>query len=260
MKNLTELAGEKAILDFVETLWKTKEFQDSFKSKKGFIHQWIQEFSKTPRLFFTMDDLKNEQGHFTSWLNCVSLRHYHNDAVSDLYYLHEIIHATTLTYKMDLPFSEWKTRMFENELMTSLQSEVLVYFHLPTLRRKSFNFEIWADSYLNLSADYRSQQFTDFLRNERLRIYSNPHSQKAPEVEIAKYHKQNEEWAKIWKRSYNQVETFMYQFYRLAQKNKGAASRLHKYWIQEQIDLGNDKFPFPKEARAFALLYWQNKK
>ena len=260
MEKIKPLIHKKEIKNYLNSLWKTKEFKESAQNPQGFIHHWVELFSDSPRMFFSMTDDFYEKGHFTSWMNCVSIREYENDAINDLYYLHEIIHCCTIPYKLGLNFSEWKSKMFYNELTTSLYSEVLVYFHLPQLRAKSFNFKIWADAFLDKkNIKHESPEFFNSLVAERRRIYLNPAPQDSAELEIAKYQNQNEEWATLWKDSYNEIEGFMEKFYLLTQTDPKAASDLHYAWICSLIKKGGKNYPFPQEAEAFAKIYWKIK-
>jgi hypothetical protein len=261
MKNILKLVNEEDIKNYVGSLWKTNDFKEAHKDQNSFISKWINEFSKRPRLFFEMDDEVNEKGHFTSWMNCVSIRTYPNDAISDLYYLHEIIHCTTMPYSSIQDLNAWKQKMFDNELLASLNSEVLVYFHLPQLRSKSFTFPIWADSHLSTkNLDFKSDGFYKLLETERRRIYNHPKLDNNPELEIAKYQAQNEKWITIWENSYPTIENFMANFNQLSLISKEDASLLHFNWINGLIQLGGKSYPFPDEAEAFAKAYWNNKK
>jgi hypothetical protein len=203
-----------------------------------------------------MTDDELERGHFTSWMNAVAHRHYENPAIQDLYYFHEILHASTMRYNGELEFSRWKGKMIENEIEVSLDSEVFIYHHLPTLREKSFPFKIWADS-IEIKGDLVEAR--KYLKKERVRIYKNPKPENKPELEISKYHKQNEEWAKIWKDNYLEIEKTMAKFYDLSEKDKTEAVHFLTSWIEKHLAVNQNICPFLKEAKLMARLYWRNK-
>ena len=76
------------------------------------------------------------------------LRSYAEDVISDLYYLHEIVHAVNIRYQPSALFTSWYRRMNSIELSASLETEGYVYLRIPGLRERSFGDEIWADRYL----------------------------------------------------------------------------------------------------------------
>jgi hypothetical protein len=255
MKNIISLIEPKEIKDFVNNLWQTEEFKKSCTEENGYINSIVAQFSDHPRFFYEVTDDTLERGHFTSWMNAISFRKYENPVIQDLYYLHEILHATTMRYNQKLDFSRWKGKMIDNEVEVSLDSEVLVYLKLITLRPKSFDFEIWADSLTDLNMN--DPDFRKNLKKERVRIYKTPNPKSKPELEIAKYHLQNEEWSKVWKDNYLEIERALEHFYLLSKTSKQEASKFLKSWFDQQLEKGI--CPFQKEARAVAKIYWKNK-
>ena len=56
-------------------------------------------FAAPPMVFAEMSDAELEYPHFATWFGMTYLRTYDDPAVSDLYYLHEIVHAALLHYE-----------------------------------------------------------------------------------------------------------------------------------------------------------------
>jgi hypothetical protein len=257
MKNIINISDPQKIKNFVYSLWKTKEFQGSHAKAGDYVNRIVEKFSESPRFFYESSDDHLERGHFTSWMNFICLREYENPAIQDLYYLHEILHASTMKYIPSLEFVRWKGKMIDNEVEVSLDSEVLVYHHLKSLREKSFSFEIWADS-----IDFSKIENADFrkdLKKERIRIYKSPNPKSNPEMEISRYHKQNEEWSKIWKDNYSDVEKTLSSFYELATGSKDDASQFLLTWMNSQLLKNQGLCPYLKEAKLVSKIYWKNK-
>ena len=147
MKDIITLQTSKEIDGFVYGLWRTDLFRKSHREKDGYINRLITEFSKVPRFFYTMTN-RVERSHFTTWFNVIALRpEYENDAISDLYYLHEITHAATMYYNPTLSWQDWYKKTMQNEMEASLESEAFAYLELPGLRKLSFDHEIWLDRF-----------------------------------------------------------------------------------------------------------------
>lgn len=257
MKNIIGIPDPQEIKSFVHSLWKTQEFKESSVKAGDYVNLIVDRFSQSPRFFYESSDDHLERGHFTSWMNFICFREYDNPAIQDLYYFHEILHSSTMKYNSSLDFSRWKGKMINNEVDVSLESEVLVYLHLKSLREKSFGFKIWADS-----IDFTKSSEVDFCKNlkkERVRIYKTPNPKSKPELEIARYHKQNEEWSKIWKDNYVEVEKTLESFYKIAGDAKEEASIFLLKWMKEQLSKNQGLCPYLKEAKLVSKIYWRNK-
>ena len=83
----------------------------------------------------------------------------------------------------------------------------------------------------------------------------------ADEIEawIRRFASQNLVWAAIWARRYDEVERAMVELRRTAVSDRRGAIERHVDWLRSKpVTLGTD-VPFPREAEAFAAVYWKNK-
>lgn len=254
MRDLILLRRREEIEGFLRALWRTGEFRGSHDDPCGYVRHWAARFAATPRIFFTMTHPEVERSHFTPWFNALHFRDYANPAVHDLFCLHEIVHAVTMTYDADLPFAAWLEKMAENEMRTSLESEVMVYFELPGLRAKSFPGAIWADRFLGGPTPERAALFA-----RRLEAMLRPTD--AVERAMSFYPRQNVEWAEVWRRRYREVERRMASFLAEVDRDPGAALERHAAWLLEETGMSRERpYPFPDEAEAFAAIYHRNKR
>lgn len=99
--------------------------------------------------FWFYEPLAGERQMFSVWFaHAIGRRNYENPVLHDLYLLHDLLHAYTfIDAPGDTP-SRWRARMRANEIMVSLETEVLVYARCPSLRAHSFPHPVWADRFL----------------------------------------------------------------------------------------------------------------
>lgn len=247
MKNLKVLKSPQEINDFIYNLWATDEFKQSHKEKDGYINKLVEKFSAYPRFFAEMTDQTVEWAQFYSYFNILIHRSYFNKTIQDLYYLHEIIHISTMLYSKDLDFNFWKSKMIDNEMCASVESEVLVYNQL-SIRNKSFNFEIWADTLPKELLDNREN-----LIQHRLDRMKHPTNK--VELTLNKYYTNNQVWAEIWKSRYNQVEIALSNFYQKCLTDNNEAVECLKNFIEHNLD---KEVLFRKEAEEFSKIYLNN--
>jgi hypothetical protein len=294
MKLAALLATPLEVVDFVGTRWQTQEMRDSHNDPNGYVRKIVEEFARLPRIFTTMDVPEIESSNFTTWMNAISIRNYDSPGISDVYYLHEITHAARMIYDPTLAWNRWYEKMAKNEYYTSLETEVYVYLALPTLRAKTFQFEIWADRFLNdpqiheyLTADDRFigmehparwQSVRYNIAEQRKAAMQSPDPFDFLELQIANYLEQNLDWARIWRKNYNEIEQYMLDFKTQVDATNAAFYRnqedldsslrmdLEDHWSWLTGQLWSEKsgatyaYPFPDEANAFAEVYKTNKK
>jgi hypothetical protein len=271
MKAVVNLAGPKQVHDHVYALWRTDLFRRSHDERGGFVRGIIDRFAALPRIFYDMSEPEIEASHFSVWFNAIAHRPwYDNDAVSDLYYLHELKHAAGMTYQAGMPWNRWFTKMVANEFEASFCTEVQAYFELPGLRERSFPFDIWADRFLGDAAtaegwnrcDKRDvvavAAFWTPLRARRKDVMVKPDPFDFIELQIRAYVEQNLEWVRIWQQSYPLVEAHMSGTARAAEGGAdwSALLALHREWLDRQSENG---VPFRREAVEFAQIYHANK-
>jgi hypothetical protein len=163
MKNLTLLPSCTDVIAYAHDHWKTDVFRTLQESRGSYLQHYVDLFAGKPRIFYDMDDPELERNHFTVWLNAIQRRDgYSNPYLEDMYNLHEIIHAIDMKYDSHSTHFDWSVRSLVNELKATIETEVVLYFAIPTLREKTFPFEIWADRFLDnrvlLSTQHRANQ------------------------------------------------------------------------------------------------------
>jgi hypothetical protein len=271
MKDVAALASPKQVHEHVRKLWRTELFRRSHDEGAGFVRGIIDRFAALPRLFYDMSEPEIEASHFSVWFNAIAHRPwYDNDAVSDLYYLHEFKHAAGMTYQAGMAWNRWFTKMVANEFEASFCTEVQAYFELPGLRERSFAFDIWADRFLgdeDLAARWNGSDKRDGaavaafwapLRAKRKEAMVKPDPFDFIELQIRAYVEQNLEWVRVWQQSYPLVEAHGSEIAGAARSGSDwpAVLALHRRWLAERSE---DGVPFRREAAEFAQVYRANK-
>jgi hypothetical protein len=271
MKATTALASPEQVHEHVRALWRTDLFRRSHDDSGGFVRGIIDRFATLPRVFYDMSEPEIEASHFSVWFNAIARRPwYDNEAVSDLYYLHELKHAAGMTYQDDMPWNRWFTKMVSNEFEASFCTEVQAYFELPGLRERSFRFDIWADRFLGDKTirdrwarckgrdGATAAEFWAPLRARRKEVMVKPDPFDFIELQIRAYVEQNLEWVRIWQRSYPLVEAHMSGLVTAAATGTDWPSLLlsHQDWLAARAESG---VAFRREAEEFARIYHANK-
>ena len=77
---------------------------------------------------------------------------------------------------------------------------------------------------------------------------------------IHKFAQQNEAWAAIWSRRYDQVETQMAELHEAVDRGGSRKKAMDRFmsWLQSPAVTHNTEIPFPDEAEAFAGVYRLN--
>jgi len=250
MKDLVSLRTTDEVVDFVRSLWRT-----DLVRRSAYVDEWVQQVARHPAVFAEMSDMELEYPHFATWFGMTYRRSYADPVISDLYYLHEIIHSALLTYRSGLPFTAWYRKMTSLELSASLETECFVYLATPGLRDASFKDEIWADRFLG-GQSRLGDSLRDVVRQDRYKAMQHPDPMDYCEQQIAAYARQNFEWANGWKldvapgrAAYQEVEEHMAGF-----RAGDVSIDRHVEWLCQFGEV-----PFPAQARLFAPIYWKNK-
>ena len=262
MRDVKALVTADEIHAFFKALWRTPEFQESH-THGGYVFAWIDRLAEYPRFIGELTDPRIERAHFSPWWNVLGRRSYDNPAINDLFYLHEIAHMAMLVYEDAMSWGAWAAKMADNEMLASLESETLVYLAMPSLREKSFAQEIWADRFLTEEPDGSGMRdaavraaHRSFMLMERYRARRVPDD--TLERRIATFQQENEAWAQIWRRSYQDVERAMRTFREMATHDRHSASQWLLDWHDGQARAG-DGIPFRAEAEQFAEVYWRSR-
>ncbi len=253
MKNPVKLATPSSCIDYVRGLFKTPEFKNS-----PYLAGWVERFAKHPSVFAEMSDPELETPHFGTFFGLTYLRHYDEPAISDLYYLHEIVHAALLYYDPSMLFTSWYRKMNSIEFSASLETEGYVYLRVPGFRELSFRDEIWADRYLG-GQRRLGEGIAEIMRQDRYKAMQHPDPMDWCEQQISAYARQNFQWAGTWKLevvcdgvrrpAFSHVEEHMARL-------RGGEVDLdeHVAWLERQGEI-----PFRDQAKLFAHVYWENK-
>jgi hypothetical protein len=253
LKNLTLLSEPAAAESYVLGLFRSPPFQNS-----EYVASWVKRFAQHPAVFAEMSQPELETPHFGTYFGMTYHRSYDEPAVSDLYYLHEIVHAVLMSYQPELIFTSWYRRMNSTEFSASLETEGYVYLRIPGLREISFKDEIWADRFLG-GHRRLGEGIVDIMRQERYKAMQQPDPMDYCEQQIAAYARQNFEWAGCWRLdadcggkrrpAYLFVEEHMARV-----RSKQIGLEEHARWLEQWGEV-----PFLDQARLFAPVYWNNK-
>ncbi len=189
------------LVNHIGSLWQTDEFRNAHNDPNSPIRKCVDAVAnKGPLWFYDMSD-PIERTQFSSWWRHVQTRHYDIPAVTDLYYYHELTHIANhrnSNYKCELlSEDEWDGSVYEEEMIASLESEVFVYWYFPTLRAKTFPFEIWADRFQAPTEKLESAKWD--IREARVKIFREPNFDDPIEMSIHKYNNQNMIWCNYWR-------------------------------------------------------------
>lgn len=257
MKDIAVISPE-SVKDFLFTTFKTKEFRDS-----DAIEELVDKASERPLMVYSRTDELLEHAHFTAWMGMIQKRRYKNPYIHDLHWLHELYHFSTMKYDGNQSFSDWHMKMCLNEADAALTSEAYIYWLIPGLREKTFDFEIWNDRFSKKKPVYailpRSDVDFDFQRTSlyaslydlRSRAIRSPNPFDFQQMQIAIYARQNYEWSLTWQKSWREVESHMSEYYETNDVD------FHLDWIYKKMK--ND-IPFYEEAFVFRKVLEETQK
>lgn len=101
---------------------------------------------RTPIFFHSSQEY--EKAHFTQYFNLSLMRDgYENPYLSDLYYLHDFVHMAFYNpwNPRSHSFEEFCKIVIDNEFFASNETEMLTYYRLPSLRKKTLPQKIVYD-------------------------------------------------------------------------------------------------------------------
>jgi predicted double-glycine peptidase len=277
MKNLRIVVSKQEIHEHMMDLWETESFRDSHRTG-GFIYQCVEQFAWLPRIFADMTNDQLERAHFSTWWGVMMNRDdYTNPVIHDLYWLHEMFHAGNMPYIPGIGRQAFDEKMQRNELEASVLSEIQVYFEMPELRAKSFDYPIYADRFLEDPEIVALWKINKHVAIETIRtirrnvMLSKPeHLMDITELWIRRFAEQNSIYAITWSDRYNEIEQAMHRFQMLTvpdddarrMENDARLYAVHKHaeWIfDEAIKDKVNNIPFRQEAELFSAFYLANK-
>ena len=157
---------------FWKNFWRTDAFRALIDDPSTGYASFLGEVAKRP-WWFIAPTQSYERRHFTPWFAQAFInRSYENPLIEDLYYWHDLIHAMTFVDASRMNEESWRLGMRANEINTSLETELLIYWRAPDLRRQTFDHPIWIDEVMGpFDADARNR-----LLRYRTELFSNPNS------------------------------------------------------------------------------------
>lgn len=252
MKSLILLPERQDVIYHCQTLWQSELFKQSM-AEGGYVCHLVERFAEQGRVFCQMSDGYMERAHFSAWWNVFPYREYGDAILNDLYWVHEMTHAILMPYGRGKTFEAWRQTMNENEYEASVESEAWIYTQLPGLRGLSFKHPIWVDRFLG-EEGLSFPMTREDLYNRRLRAQTRP--QDAIERAMSTFVEQNARWAEVWRLSYEDVEDVMCKFRDESTINRTQALKNHVRRLVERSEAQEAPYPWAREARAFAEIYW----
>lgn len=255
MRDITVLHNRFQFRRFFRHTFRTDLFVDSLLDPHGYVRSWVDQISRWPLVVYEMDDERVEKNHFTPWFGAIGKREYDNDAIHDLFWLHEVVHMAKMWYNPEDTFQRWSIKIKQNEVSTSLETEAMVYQELPGLRGLSFDREIWADRFLQ-SGRIMTRRL---LSRERRRAMQEPRDE--IERRISQFADENDRWCEIWRPWWAEVEDEMRRFRSAARHHPVSAARTHVSWLRAPENGYTDEtpYPFPEAAQQWANVYWSSR-
>lgn len=151
--------GDRA---FWTGLWQSPQFRACLADPDE-PYRWVLERAIARPWWFVPLRTPCEKYHFGAWFGqALGQRTYERPLIHDLYWLHEILHALTFENDPQGSAGQWERRMRANEILVSLETEVLVYARYPDWREHTFAQTIWADRFDLRSAP--AQMSTELAR------------------------------------------------------------------------------------------------
>lgn len=197
---------------------------------------------------------------FTVWFaHAVANRHYENDVLQDLYFLHELMHLVSFSPDAPRSIEEFSLLLRANEIAVSLETEFLIYEHCPALRPLSFTQAIWhdqrpldtvlpAETLALVKADPYEQQLRAAVgpwpfrlpaawtpeRYEALwwaRRHATRHPATPAEQTIHHYESAHQRWIERWRSHWEKVVQYRSIFDKCMHHRAPGAAMLLREWI-----------------------------
>lgn len=199
-------------------------------------------------------------GHFGTYFGATQRRTYQNPWIHDLYWLHELTHADTLTYDTARSSLDWQRNVIDSELEASLTSECYAYLRIPGLREKTFVHEIWIDRFIKgrKIQDHDIPALEEKIREKRIRAVNAPMINDLLEAQIHNYYAQNDAWCRIWSGPCEEPPNPQRAVFRVVEAHMSSPDRdaTHEKWLTSRYRIGMSYYgPFLTQGLAFADVY-----
>ena len=273
MQNIQLFYHPDDIHQLLHNKWHTDLFRREHDKAGSYIHGIMQRLAKYPLFTYGLSDhpsadiplnQKTEWRHLSAWWGG-----FHDfiidEALSDICWLHEIVHRNSMVYLPSVSLIGFQQKMKHNELRSTMASMFVIYFHYPELRDQTFAEEILADRFLENNQFMQSWKDDPHAKSEQLFLmlceaarYPNPSN--PLEHFFYEYDQKDKEWAEIWSNRYSLIEVQMDQLQHNIQSGADRKMVMDEFmvWLQSDSITQGTEIPFYKEAVAYAAVYLRN--
>jgi hypothetical protein len=279
MKNFHVMSIPEEVVEGTIAEFRTDFFKTEARKEGSLINQVLKEFSAYPKFFADLSapedapesDLYKspEWAHFAAYMGGLYRRPGYSDLMHDIYMLHEMKHAGSMTYRPELSFKSFKDKMIENEAQASVTSEIEFYLHYPEKRAEVFQQqEIFADRYLNNPAFLAQWKKDPQRARDKILLDRNEARNKNVSVDlhpvegwIHKFDAQNDGWCSVWAGHYNKLETAAAKLHAEIDAGKDAhmATKTYMDWLNSPEITEGTEVPFNSAAIGFDGIYRNNR-
>lgn len=164
-------------------------------------------------IFFEPSD-ECEYAHFTQSFAFILMRKgYENRTIEDLYYLHDFVHMLFGYPLQPRSFTiDWfRTVALYNEYIASNETEIMTYYRLPELRKKTFEFPILFD-FLFEKSDAKPtvkelfETRKNYIDYGKLPAFIKTEEAKEVLSFLSRFKDNNEAWVKLWYYKFPAIE------------------------------------------------------
>lgn len=251
------------VKSYIKGLLRTELMRRAADDPSTTLYQILEQLAQRPLTTYVTGSDPAERLNFTSWMGTFSLRPglYTDDAMHDLYMLHEMGHAVTFDYDPNVDHATWAHKLMENEKETTYFGEALIYFEIPGLRTLLNIPNIWVDRFLDervrlhpilsnhefFTSDRAA--FAKAMWDKFREMDTRPFGEMDPiEARNALYTRTNSLFHEVWKNDYREVEGHMAEYQKMAKTDPQAATAFHVAWLDRHASGG---FLFADLARRY---------
>lgn len=250
------------IFYFIYNLINNKLIKNNIYNSKSILNKLIKNLVKHKKdlILYKCINYEVEQYHHTSLWGVLKIAD-KPTFIIDIYYIHELIHISNITYfkKSDINFNTWKKRIIYEEFFASAYTESIIYFDIDNLRNETkieLDKNILVDLLLNNSILLSEKIISnkELFNNDKIlfinkiidyylkKIFEYPTNEE--DYYIISFRLNNLIWLEIWKKNYKFINKIIYKFYNLY------SNKYIKY-INKISKKNIDKIIFSEEAHIF---------
>ena len=243
---------------FWATNWKSPQGQ-AWASGNTPLVTWMKECLRArPFYVVTPWEPALQRRHFSQMWGQVMERDYPNQALRDLYWVHELAHWALVDFRRSATAQQWAKKWDDNELMAAFISEVLVHGESPDWDTAALGHRAWARQFDDIWAQnpVEPSTWSEGAKQAWDRRLSVRNGRELPRNEserwIATFGNANARWAQIWESAWERIDTRLaiYDYARSAmgdldimRASLDAAGKVSSY----------PRIPYAQQAKDFAL-------